>query len=105
VAAGELVEGSVQEGIGRVAAWERWRKVWRCSPLRELDRDGLSEEIDDGVYGSVRGAEGEIGRGRELAEWRGLASLVMAWRAAWGAFYRQGEAVEEGGTAASSAAR
>jgi len=49
VAAGELVEGSVQEGIGRVAAWERWRKVWRCSPLRELDRDGLSEEIDDGV--------------------------------------------------------
>jgi len=49
VAAGELVEGSIQEGIGRVAAWERWRKVWRCSPLRELDRDGLSEEIDDGV--------------------------------------------------------
>ena len=82
MAAGELVEGSVQEGIGRVAAWERWRKVWRCSPLRELDRDGLSEEIDDGVYGSVRGAEGEIGRGRELAERRGLASLVMAWRAA-----------------------
>ena len=105
MAAGVLVEGSVQEGIGRVAAWERWRKVWRCSPLRELDRDGLSVGIDDGVYGSVRGAEGEIGRGRELAEWRGLASLVMAWRAAWGAFYRQGEVVEGGGMAASSAAR
>ena len=45
----ELVESSAQEGVGRVAAWERWRKVWRCSPLRELDRNGLSEEIDDGV--------------------------------------------------------
>ena len=39
----ELVESSAQEGVGRVAAWERWRKVWRCSPSRELDRDGLGE--------------------------------------------------------------
>ena len=40
------------------------------------------------------GAGEEIERDRELAEWRGLASLVVAWRAARGTFYRQGEAVE-----------
>ena len=42
---GGLCTGRDREG----RSLERWRKVWRCSPLRELDRDGLSEEIDDGV--------------------------------------------------------
>ena len=48
VAAGELVEGSVQEGIGRVAAWERWRKVWGCSPSKQSSCGGRTPEIDEG---------------------------------------------------------
>ena len=92
----ELVGSSARAGRWKGAAWNMYRRIWGCSPWKELDRDGLSEEIDDGVCGSIRGAEGEIGRDRELAERRSLASSVAAWRAAWGAFYRQGEAVERG---------
>ena len=53
----ELVESSAQEGVGRVAAWERWRKVWRCSPSRELNQDGPGQEIDGGalLLGKNRG--------------------------------------------------
>jgi len=58
------------------------------------------EEIDDDVRGSVRGAGREIERDRELAEWCSSGSSVGARRADWGAFYRRGEAVEEGGTVA-----
>ena len=61
-------------------------------------------EINDGVCGSVRGAVGEIGRDRELAERRSLTSSVVAELYAALSIYKRWKAVG-GGTAASSAAR
>ena len=45
--------------------------MWGCSPSKQSSYDGLVEEIDDGVRGSVCGAGIEIERDRELAERRG----------------------------------
>ena len=70
--------------------------MWGCSPSKQSSCDGLVEEIDDGVRGSTRGAGREIERDRELAAWCSSGSSVGARRADWGAFYRRGEAVEEG---------
>ena len=72
--------------------------MWGCSPSKQSSCDGLVEEIDDGVRGSVRGAGREIERDRELAVW------CSSRRADWGAFYRRGEAVEEGGMVAGRSA-
>ena len=59
----ELVESLLAAWRGKGVAWERSRRVQGCSPSKELGRDGLVGEINDGVCGSIRGAEREIGRG------------------------------------------
>ena len=42
-ARGELFSSGEVEG----RAWNIYRRIWGCSPWKELDRDGLSEEIDE----------------------------------------------------------
>ena len=84
--------GEVEEGVGMltVEAIELW---WPNAGDRRV------------VLSSVQ-KQGMRRRGRRWAAWLdGLASPIRARKAGWGAFYRRGEAVEEGGTAASSVAR
>ena len=84
--------GEVEEGVGMltVKAIELW---WPNTGDRR------------GVLSSVQ-KQGMRRRGWRWAAWLdGLGSLMRARKAGWGAFYRRGEAVEEGGTAESSAAR
>ena len=101
----ELVGSLLAAWRGKGMAWERSRRVQGCSPSKELGRDGLVGEINDGVCGSVRGSVGEIGRDRELAERHGLTSSVVAELYAASSIYKRWKAVEGEGTAASSAAR
>ena len=73
----ELVGSLLAAWRGKGMAWERSRRVQGCSPSKELGRDGLVGEINDGVCGSVRGAGGaarldELGGGGTL---RGLVHL------------------------------
>jgi len=72
------------EGRGKAVGWGWRRMVWRCSPRRESDQDGLGEEIDGVALFSVENREagnwsseederrtvqlGELGGGVELHE-------------------------------------
>ena len=56
MAACELVGSSARATRGLGAAWVRKRRIWGCSPSKQSSCDGLVEEIDDGVRGSVHGA-------------------------------------------------
>jgi hypothetical protein len=48
VAAGELVGSFAWARKARSEARKRYEMVWECSLLKQLTRDGLMEEIDDG---------------------------------------------------------
>ena len=74
----ELVGSSARAGRWKGAAWNMYRRIWGCSPWKELDQDGLSEEIDESalLLGKKQRrrnwSEEEVGR----RSWR-LGGLAM----------------------------
>ena len=68
------------EGRGKAVGWGWRRMVWRCSPGREVDQDGLGEEIDGVALFLVKN-RGERNWSEEKDERRsGTARRARGWR-------------------------
>ena len=67
------------EGRGKAVGWGWRRMVWRCSPRRESDQDGLGEEIDGVALFSMKNRGG-----RNWSEEEDEQRSGTAWRARGG---------------------